>query len=421
LKDLRIGVQHWATWNYFKMVLGISILILSWVVGFAVIKRIGKGEKMIDQAFLKGLFFYHLALSVCYYLYALFNPSDSKSYFRKVTENYRGESWSDFYGSSTTFIEWIGYPFIKYLNFSYEGMMALFSFFGFLGFVFLYVFFREHLKFRHTVRGYNLLHLFFLLPNLHFWSASFGKGAVIFFGIGLFFYGITKVNRRIIAVVLGGLIIYHVRPHIMLVILVSAIIGFFFSTPKMTFFFRAGFLILAGISLFYIYSDVLTMVGLEEDELFTEGIDLSHRATQLTKATSGIDITNYSFAEKLFAFWYRPLFFDAPGALGFIVSFENLFYLLISLRFMNFSALQFLLKSDAYVKTALFSFITVSIALAQISGNLGLAMRQKSQVMPLFLFCIIKWLDELKRQRFAEVAERRKRMAQQDALLREQI
>jgi hypothetical protein len=396
------------------MVTGVIILVLSWAVSFFVIKKIGRDNKAIDQRFLKRLFFYHIFLTLCYYLYALYNPSDSKSYFRKVAENYRGESWGDYYGTSTTFIEWVGYPFIKYIGLSYEGMMALFSLFGFLGFIFFYVFFREHLKFRHSFQGYDLMHLFFLLPNLHFWSASFGKGSIIFFGLGLFFFGINKISARWVAIFLGGAIIYHVRPHVMLVILVSSMIGFFFSTPKITWVIRLSFLALAGVTFFYIYSDVLNMVGLEEDELFTEGLDLSHRATQLTKATSGIDITNYSFAEKLFAFWYRPLFFDAPGFLGFIVSFENLFYLFISLRLFNFSALKFLVRSDAYVKTAFFSFITVSIALAQISGNLGLAMRQKSQVMPLFLFCVIKWLDDQKLLQFREKQQRLKQLAQMD-------
>ena len=130
--------------------------------------------------------------------------------------------------------------------------------------------------------------------------------------------------------------------------------------------------------------------------MLSGGLDLTHRATQLTKATSGIDITNYNFFQKLFAFLYRPLFFDAPGILGFIVSFENLFYLIISFRLLTFPAIRFLFTSDLFVKTSFLSFITVSIALAQIAGNLGLAMRQKSQVMLLLLFVIIKYMDELK-------------------------
>lgn len=51
------------------------------------------------------------------------------------------------------------------------------------------------------------------------------------------------------------------------------------------------------------------------------------------------------------------------------------------------------------------SFLTVTIALAQISGNLGLAIRQKSQVMLLFLFVIISFFDE---QKFREWRLRQK-------------
>ena len=81
---------------------------------------------------------------------------------------------------------------------------------------------------------------------------------------------------------------------------------------------------------------------------------------------------------------------------GMAVSFENVFYLLITLKIFNLKGLRFLITSNFLVKTAFFSFLTVTIALAQIAGNLGLAMRQKSQVMILFLFVIICFLDKQK-------------------------
>ena len=79
----------------------------------------------------------------------------------------------------------------------------------------------------------------------------------------------------------------------------------------------------------------------------------------------------------------RPTRRDCPGVeglLGLIVSFENVFYLLITLRLLNFKGMNYLITSNFMVKTALFSFLTVSTALAQISGNLGLAIRQKREV-----------------------------------------
>jgi hypothetical protein len=259
-----------------------------------------------------------------------------------------------------------------------------------------------------------LLTLIFFLPNLHFWSASFGKGSVIFLGLGLYFYGISKIQKRLIPIIIGGLIIYHVRPHIMLIVLVSSAIGFVFSTRGISTAWRMLFLAGASVAFFFIYQDVLTLIGIDEDQFVSQGLDLTHRASELSKATSGVDISNYSLPLQLFTFLYRPLFFDAPGVLGIIVSFENVFYLLISLKMLSSaSGWKYLFTGDNLTKSAFFSFLTVSIALAQISGNLGLAMRQKSQVMILFLFVIISFLDEKK---FFQLKNRERRKALVDRM-----
>ena len=91
------------------------------------------------------------------------------------------------------------------------------------------------------------------------------------------------------------------------------------------------------------------------------------------------------------------------------MSIENVVYLALTLYLFQSGALRFLWNSDVLVKTSLFAFLTVSIALAQISSNLGLAIRQKSQVMMLLLFIIIRFLDVKKAARW-RVAERKKRL-----------
>jgi hypothetical protein len=371
-------------------------IVLTTVIAFLVIAAMKRNYQFVNDAFLRRMLFFHLLLAVVYYLYAANNPSDSIGYYLKVSSSHRGENWANYYGTSSTFIEFIGYPFIKFFGFSYEAIMALFSFFGFLGFLFFYIFFKENIRYTHTFLGMDLITLIFLLPNLHFWSASFGKGSIIFMAIGLFFYGVSRIQTRWIAIVIGGVIIYHVRPHIMLVVLVSAAIGFMFSTKGISLPVRIAFLVAVGVAFYYIYSDVLSLVGIDEDDFITQGLDLTHRATELTKATSGVDITSYSLPLQIFTFLYRPLFFDAPGILGLIVSFENVFYLAITLRLLSLKGINYLIMSNFLVKTALFSFLTVTIALAQISGNLGLAIRQKSQVMILFLFVVVTFLDKKK-------------------------
>jgi hypothetical protein len=171
-------------------------------------------------------------------------------------------------------------------------------------------------------------------------------------------------------------------------------IGFVFSSKQVSLAWRFFFLAGASVAFFLIYKDVLALVGIEESEFLTQGLDLSRRASELKKATSGVDINTYSLPFQVFTFLYRPLFIDASGILGIIVSFENVFYLFITLKMiLRIRGINFLLRGNFLSKSALLSFITISIALAQISGNLGLAMRQKSQVMILFLYVVISFLD----------------------------
>ncbi len=405
--------------TFLKMLGGIFILIITSFLALGIVNILKSRFPFLNAVVLRRLFYYHAFLSIVYYIYAVFNPSDSRQYYLKVISQARGTAWWDFYGTSTTFVEFIAYPFINYFGFTYEAMMALFAFFGYLGFALIYIFFQENIRFKHTLLGMNLLTIFFFLPNLHFWSGSLGKGSVIFLGIGLFFFGISNLRSRWLYIFIGGLIIYHVRPHVMLVILVSSAIGFIFSSKGVSMSLRLVFLAGAAVAFFYIYKDVLNLVGIDDEQFLTESFDLTHRAKELSKATSGIDINNYSLPEQLFAFLYRPLFFDAPGILGLIVSVENVFYLLITLRIFSFKGLNFIIKSDFLVKSAFLSFITVSIALAQISGNLGLAIRQKSQVMILFLFVIISFLDKQKLVAYQQAMFQRARRAKLARLQKE--
>lgn len=398
------------------MLYGLFIIVITYFISTIVIDKVmpvRNKQSKNDNSFLKKLYWYHLFLSFVYYLYAIFNPSDSQNYYLMVSMYVRGSNWSDFYGTSTTFIEWTGYPFINYLGFSYEAMMALFAFLGFLGFIYFYRFFRENIYFKNTLWGWDLLTLFFLLPNLHFWSGSFGKGSFIFLGLALIFYGMNNIPKRYVVLFIGAIITYHIRPHILLVILVSGIIGFTFSNKGIGLGLKIAMIIIATGAFFYIYQDVLKMVGLEQETLLTEGLDMSHRASELGKATSGIDINKMSLPEQLFTFLFRPLFFDAPGMLGLIVSFENVFLLLVTVYFIFKGGIFYIIKGDFLVKTAFFSFITVSIALAQISGNLGIAIRQKSQIMMLFLFVILRFYDDKKKDAYKE----RPRISQEKNML----
>ena len=368
----------------------IIILITSFLANFIADRYFVRGTESNKIA--KQLFWFHLFLSSVYFLYVSFNPSDSRGYFADASAS---KSWLELYGTSTTFIKFLAFPFIQFLGFTYEASMALFSFIGYCGFLFFLIALKELIKFKPSFFGFDLLKIILFLPNLHFWSSSLGKGSIIFFAIALFFWSLINLRKRWIGLLIGAVIIYHVRPHIMLMMLVCYAVGFIFSTKGLPFIWRIVFLSVAVIAFFFIYKDVLTLVGIDEDQFLTQGLDLTHRAKELGKATSGVNINQYSLPLQVFTFLFRPLFFDAPGALGLFVSIENVFYLLLTIYvFFQLKSWVFILKSDYMIKGSLLSFLTVSIALAQVSGNLGLAIRQKSQVMVLFLFVMLAFLNE---------------------------
>lgn len=392
------------------MVQGIIIWFVTLLLSYLLVSWLAQQFKFITRRFLIILFAYHSLLAIAYYTYATFNVSDSKAYYRKVIMDHRGPDWGSFYGTSTSFVEFVGYPFIKYMGFTYESAMVIFSFFGFVGFVFFYILFKERIKLSHRFFSIDFLTLIFFLPNLHFWSSSFGKGSLIFCGFGLFFFAISKPGPRLWALITGGYIAYMIRPHIFFIILIAIVLSYMFSTKGISIVYRVLILLSAIFILYYINEDVLRITGLEDESMWDS--EFSERAISLTRATSGIDIANYSFPEKMFAFWFRPLFFDAPGVLGIIVSFENLLYLFIFALLFRPKALAYMFRSDAITKTCLLTFFGVSIVLAQISGNLGLAMRQKSQVMILMLFVILKFMDEQKIWKLQRLIARKKANAQ---------
>lgn len=374
------------------MAQGILVWIVTLLLAFGVVSLYTRKMGTIQTRTVMILFLYHSLIAIAYYIQALFNPSDSKGYYRKVVENYRGTGWLDFFGTGTTFIEFVGYPFVKFLGFNYESVMVVFSFFGFIGIMYFYLFFLENIRFRHRFLSVDFLLLVFFLPNMHFWSSSFGKGSLILFALGLFMHGLLKPGERFWAILLGGWIAFQIRPHVFYVVLIAATLGYTFSVRGVSVVYRIAILSISVFLLYYVYEDIVKLTGLEDESIFEDNI--SHRTVDLAKATSGIDIMNYSIPEKLFAFWFRPLFFDAPGFLGLIVSFENLVYLLVFISGLRLSYLKYLIRADAITKTALFAFLGVSFALAQISGNLGLAIRQKSQVMILIFFVVMKFMDQ---------------------------
>jgi hypothetical protein len=379
------------------MVGAIVLLVFLFFITQPLLKGFQKQNPYFSVALMNKLYWYHGLFWLIYYLYATYNTSDSKGYFRRSTD-YNG-SWTDLYKTGTSFIDFVAYPFTNTFGFTYESVMVLFAWFGYIGFVYFYIFFIENTRMNIKLWGYNLITLLLFLPNMHFWTASLGKGSLIFLGLGMFTYAMRIPQKRILTLIIGSLIVFNIRPHMFLFLGLGAALGYFTGKDRVPGYQKVliclAFFVVIAVS----YDQILGVAKLNEDDVLGSFGEFSDkRASSLSSSGSGVDINNYPLPLKLFTFWFRPLFVDAPNALGIVSSLENVFYLVLVFKLWDKDFIGFLKSSSSLVKMCLIIFFTSSVALCFVMANLGIATRQKSMVMYFLFFVILSFL-EFKRQK----------------------
>lgn len=387
----------------------IFLIIILFLITQGLLSFLSKKHAFLPKKLMNYIFFYHFFFWGVYYTYTLFNRSDSLRYFYNATNLV--ESWSESFGTGTTFIDFLSYPFTHFLGFNYEMMMVLFAWLGYLGFVYAYLFFRENIPIKITVfKNLDLLTLILFFPNMHFWTASLGKGAPIFLGLMMFAYAIKNPKSRLFALILGSFLIYFIRPHVFLFVAVGTVLGYMSGKEKISFGRKLLIYIAMIGGLVLVQDQILGVVGLENsDDLIGGFEDFSEdRSESLSESGSGVDMSSYSLPLKLFTFWFRPLFFDAPGLLGIITSVENLLYLLLFFKIIKKDFIKFILKSNVVVKMSLVVFLLSSFAMTFVMSNLGIIMRQKSMVMYFLFFVIYYYLAQKKYDKILRLKKLRK-------------
>lgn len=363
------------------------IIALILLINTYLIQALNNKYGLTSKSYLWILFAVHFALTTVYILYAFANRSDSFSYYDRAT---RSGDWISLLIYGTTFIDFLAWPFVKLLSLSYIAVMIVFSYFGYIALLLFYLALNENVKLKPFWNNLSAKELIFLLPNVHFWSSSLGKGSVILLGLGLFIFGLSRFNRRGrgALIFLGSLLTLMIRPHIFLTLITSVMIGILITSSGIKPYIKWLIFSIAVILFLYISQDVMKFANTESLDVFSSDT-ISNRAQELSKSKSGVDISNYNLAMKMFTFWFRPLFIDASGILGLIVSIENLFYLYFFAIAIKFAVLYW---SDwnGWFRISIFVFVLGSFILAQVTGNLGIAMRQKAQFMPFFFIVYCK-------------------------------
>ena len=389
------------------MVGALILFIFLFLISQAIFGYYKKKYKFFDLKKMNLLYLYH-TLFYCFYLwYIQNNPSDSKGYYNEVSLH-QG-TWFELFGTDTHFIDFMGYPFYKMGLSSFEMMMFLFSWFGYLGFLYAYLFFRENIPIKIKVFKIDFLTLLLFLPNMHFWTVSFAKGAPIFMGIMMFTYAITQPKKRLFLLILSSFIVFHIRPHVFMFLAVGAVVGFLSGKERISSWKKWGISLGLILALLLVQDQILAVVGLDGSGNMVEGFEefAEGRSDDLSRSSSGVDMNSYPLPLKLFTFWFRPLFIDAPNFMGVVISFENLLYLLLFIKIVKKDFIKFLMKSPSFVKMSMMIFLATSFAMTFIMSNLGIIMRQKSMVMYFGFFVIYYYLAQKKYLKILRLRKRR--------------
>lgn len=385
------------------------LIVLFFILNQAIFAVYRKRHSFLDKKKLNLLYLYHLIFYGVYTWYAYNNPSDSKAYYDTI-ERHSG-SWFELFGTDTAFIHFLAYPFYS-IGFSYDMLMLTFAWFGYLGFVYAYLFFREKIPIKINVfKKIDLFTLILFFPNMHFWTASLGKGSAIFLGLMMFTYAIIKPKSRVFLLILSSIIIFYIRPHVFLFVAVGTVLGYMSGEEKIPFWQKAFVFIALGGALILVQDQILAVMGLQDSENIIADFQeqSEERSEDLSQSGSGLDLNSYPLPFKLFTFWFRPLFIDAPNILGLIVSAENLIYLLLFIKILRKDFIKFIRKAPSVVKMSLVIFLTTSLAMTFIMSNLGIIMRQKQMVMYYLFFVIYYYLAQKKYYQIMKI--RKKKLA----------
>ena len=376
----------------------VFVFIALFIANQVLFKNLSNKFAFFDKKLMNRLYWYHLVFFLIYFTYATFEASDSKAYY--FDAGIVRENWTSLFLTGTKFIVFVANPLVQF-GLSYISVMLIFAWTGYVGFVFAYLFFKENITIDVTVfKKYDLLKLLLFLPNMHFWTVSLGKGSLIFMGLMLFAYALRFPQKRIVTLLLGGFLVYMIRPHVMLFVLVGVMVGIITGKSKL----GAGIkLLILAVSIAFLFAakdSILSVAKLQDSENVVQDFDqfALEQSGRLETSGSGVQMSSYPLPLKFFTFWFRPLFVDSPGVLGMFSSAENLIYLLLFAKIANRRFLRFITKAPYLVKTSLIIFVLTSFALTFVMSNLGIMMRQKSMVMYFGFFVIYYFLASEKYQ-----------------------
>jgi len=293
----------------------------------------------------------------------------------------------------TDFIVAMGACIFSLIGPSLAGAMALFAIASFWGqFLFYCAFVRA---FPNGDRRLAAIVLFFS-PSVVFWTAAFGKDALVLFATSLIAYGISRRfdTRGWSLIVVGLVLASMVRPHIGAFLAISLFISFLVTDIS-----RGGRRMIGlKLLLFPVFFIVcLAVVIYSRDSLQLNTVDDASARAEFSYTNNQIGGSAFGEGESVEqrlaqspVLMFRPFPWEANNLTAVLTSVEGvMLFLVVFLRRRSLFRLLRNARSSPLAVFALLFFLMFSFVFSISISNFGLLARQRVMVLPLVLTLIV--------------------------------
>lgn len=338
---------------------------------------------------------YHLLFTYVSFKYFLNNGGDASRYWFLSSHYTRSEFLGNlFYG--TNFIRLINYPFAQILNLKIEFGFLMYSLIGFFGLIEFYKLTRSIVGDKIKIYNINILPIVLFLPNLNYWTSILGKEPLSFLLIVIIFSEVFKERILSLKILISILLLLLIRPHMVFIIVFSFFFIYFFKTNNSNKQ-KAITLILMTLLLFgsfYLFLQISNIREFNWDKIISFN-QFSLESNQ--NSNSYIPMIEYNWLERLFIFYFRPLFFDSSTIYSWILSLENLAWLILHIvtLFLIVKNLK-TIKFEKIILCFIIYLIVGGLLFVQRYADLGLIVRTKIMLQPFFIIVFFWVIKELK-------------------------
>lgn len=380
-----------------------GLIILLVIVATAVSTVVFRAKVWNANPIVMGLsLVWHTSFTIAYCALGARGGGDIFLYYERAGRE--AMEWGDLYGLGTTFIVWVITPLVDGLQIGILPVSIVFGVLGFFGIWLLAAAIVENLEALRWKRGLRFAYVLIFLPGINHWTSALGKDALIMFALGLFIFALSKPRQRWIAVAVGWLLVFHIRPHISIVLILAVTASLILSGRTMSVQRRALAIVTMIVVAFIAFPYVLEFLDIKAGGVGDYISYVEERGELNMRGDSSVDMYDYSLVGRAFAFLFRPLPFEAHNLTSLVASIENILLLLMILTaLVKFRLVDALRNGSLLVNFLAFYSIGSTILLSGVTLNLGLAFRQKTMVIVAIIALIAIAASQGKRQVSHEV------------------